>query len=181
MPDPFIGEIRMFAGNFPPQGWAICDGSLLSIAQNSPLFALLGTMYGGNGQNNFALPDLRGRIPVASGQGPGLSPYNVGQLGGTENVTLTTQQMPAHIHSATAAVNASATGDSDNPSGAAPAGGSSQNIYSSRGPDGSTAMAGNMVGVTIGPTGGNVPHPNLQPFLCVTFIIALQGVFPSRS
>src|SRR5512132_2194680 len=105
MADPFIAEIRLFAGNFAPRGWATCDGQLLSIAQNTALFSLLGTTYGGNGQTNFALPDLRGRAAIHQGQGPGLSQYVLGEVGGLENVTLITTQIPAHTHTATVTIN----------------------------------------------------------------------------
>lgn len=159
----------MFAGTFPPVGWATCDGQLLSISQNTALFSILGTSFGGNGQSTFALPDLRGRVPVHAGQGPGLSSYSVGQEGGEEAHTLATPEVPVHSH----AVGASAAdGTVTHPAGAVPARGGS---YSAT-PDGTT-----MNPAMIGNVGGGAPHNNVQPYQAVTFIIALQGVFPSRS
>jgi microcystin-dependent protein len=164
MTQPYIGEIRIFAGNFAPVGWMLCQGQLVPIAGNEPLFQLLGTRYGGDGQATFALPDLRGRLPLHQGNS-----FVLGQTGGTETVTLTTQQMPAHNHPLLAS--------SNNAGGNAPAGnvtgqvGAIQ-IYREVAP--ATAMSGN----AIGPQGGNQPHENRQPFLCVNFIIANFGVFP---
>jgi len=174
MAEAFLGEIRMFGGNFAPRGWAFCAGQLLPIAQNSALFALLGTTYGGNGQTTFALPDLRGRVPVSFGQGPGLSNYAQGQQGGTEYVTLTSGQIAAHTHpftppSSSSSQNSTAT----DPVGACP-GVSGTPLYSAS-TDG-TMLAGNT-----GAAGGSQPHANVQPFLCVNFIIALEGIFPSRN
>jgi microcystin-dependent protein len=180
MSEPFLGEIRMFGGNFAPRGWAFCNGQLLPISSNTALFSLLGTTYGGDGRTTFALPDLRGRVPMHWGQGPGLSSRSLGESSGSESVTLTSSQMPAHTHSAVATVNASARSDGSSPSGAVPADGGGNNIYSSA-PDGSTTMNGGMVSTQIGAAGGSQPHANLQPFLCVSFIIALQGIFPSRN
>src|SRR5690348_7281143 len=141
MSDPFIGEIRIFAGNFAPQGWFLCDGSILPISQYTPLFSLLGTTYGGNGQTTFGLPDLRGRVVVSFGQGPGRSAYVQGQTGGQENVTLVANQMPAHTHQATVTVkvNASAStrGAGNSPAGAVP--GPLNNAYLPA-PDGTTTM-----------------------------------------
>jgi microcystin-dependent protein len=169
--DPFLGEIRIFGGNFAPVGWAICDGSLLPIAQNTALFSILGTMYGGNGTTNFALPDLRGRVVVGVGQGQGLSPYVQGQMGGTETQTLTVLQMPAHSHSVSATeTNAS----SDDPKAAVLAKLGNLKIYGA-GPDGTV-----MNSAMIGPTGGGQPISTLQPFLVINYIIALTGVYPSR-
>lgn len=176
MSEPFIGEIRMVGFTYAPQGWALCDGQLLSIAQNSALFALLGTTYGGNGQTTFALPDFRGRVPLHPGQGPGLSPYVLGQSSGVETVTLTTNQMPAHSHTVAANSN---PGEVESPSGYFPAAiadpnsGSPLNAFAS---SANTAMNPAMVSAA----GGNQPHTNLQPSLCVNFIIALEGIFPSR-
>ena len=179
MAEPFIAEIRMFGGNFAPVNWAFCDGSLLSISQNSALFSLLGTTFGGNGTTNFALPDLRGRVPVHAGSGPGLSPYALGQSGGTETVNLSVAQMPAHNHlvqpNCTAGVPQSPVND---PANAFPAATESST--------GGPAIYGTPAGATMGATpsavaGGSQPHPNIQPYLCVNFIIALQGIYPSRS
>lgn len=175
MSEPFLGEIRMFGGNFAPRGWAFCDGSLLSIAQNSALFAILGTTYGGNGQTTFALPDLRGRAPLNWGQGPGLTPRTLGESSGSETVTLISTQMPAHTHAIGAH---SGQGDTFSPEGAVAAAAvdSSQqplNIYS-------TSVNTTMAAQTVSASGGSQPHQNMQPFLCVSFIIALEGIFPSR-
>jgi microcystin-dependent protein len=169
--DPFIGEIRLFGFNFAPVGWALCQGQLLPISQNTALFSLLGTFYGGDGVTNFALPDLRSRVPVGQGQGQGLSPYNIGQQGGSENVALNQAQMPSHNHT---------VGANDSPAaGTRPGGGvlarTSAAIYATS-TDGTTMLA-NMVNAA----GGNQPHPNLQPYLCINYCIALQGVFPSRN
>lgn len=172
--DPFIGEIIMFGGNFAPRGWALCDGQLLPIASNSALFSILGTIYGGDGRTTFALPDLRGRVPMHAGNGPGLSDRRLGSRGGQETVTLTTSQIPAHHHTIFAI---SAVGDSNDPSSRLLANtGAFDNEYSAN-TSGYVTMSSNMVGNT----GGGQYHTNVQPFLCVNFIIALQGVFPSRS
>ncbi|MGO9060293.1 MAG: phage tail protein [Candidatus Binataceae bacterium] len=172
MAEPFIGEIRMFGGNFAPSGWALCDGQLLSISQNTALFSSLGTSFGGDGVRTFALPDLRGRVPIHAGQGPGLSPYTLGESGGAESVTLVIGQIPTHNH----LVNAD-TGDngaSSHPNGQYLASTGATSIYNSN-PD--STMNPNM----IQPVGGSQPHTNVEPFLCVNFIIALQGIFPSRN
>jgi microcystin-dependent protein len=166
--DPFLGEIRMFGGNFAPQGWATCDGQILPIAQNTALFSLLGTTYGGNGQSTFALPDLRGRLPVHIGGG-----LTIGQAGGSETVILTTTNLPAHTHVA----NAASAATTLSPAGQYWAADPGANVapYAAA-PDGRV-----MSGTAIGAQGGNQPHANLQPFLAVTFIIALEGIYPSRS
>jgi len=174
--EPFIGEIIMFGGTFAPKGWALCNGQLLSIAQNSALFSILGTTYGGNGQTTFALPDLRGRVPVHPGTGPGLSTYVAGEASGTENVTLIINEMPAHNHQLLAN---SGNGGSPSPSNNFPAivtdlGGEQLNAYS-------PTANGTMAPGAVTPTGGSQPHNNMQPFLCVNFIIATSGVFPSRN
>lgn len=173
MANPFVGEIRMFAGNFPPSGWAFCDGSILSIAQNDVLFELIGTTYGGDGQVTFALPDLRGRVPVHQGQGPGLSNRTIGQLSGTENVTLIPGQLPAHNHvlNATATAASSSNGVAGSLTGAVATG---TKIYGSA--PGGAAMAAS----ALTSTGGNQPHNNMAPFLSVNFIISLFGIFPSQ-
>lgn len=172
MSEPFLGEIIMFGGNFAPRGWAFCSGQLLSIAQNTALFSILGTTYGGNGTTTFALPDLRGRVPIHPGQGPGLSSYVLGEAAGVENVTLLTTQMPAHTHVLTS--NASTAAATDTlPTGNFLA---SDNQYTNAS---NTQMNANAV--AIAPTGGSQPHTNIQPFLCVNFIIALEGIFPSRN
>ena len=178
--DPYLGEIRMFAGNFAPRGWAFCNGQILSIAQNTALFSLLGTTYGGNGQTTFALPNLQSMAPLHWGNGAGLSPYSIGQTGGAENVTLIQTQMPGHTHTATTSIKANGRGDSDSPAGAVPGGGAGINVDASA-PDGSTRMSDRMAVTQLAAAGGNQPHANLQPYLAVTFIIALEGIYPSRS
>ena len=170
MADPYIGEIRMFAGNFAPLGWAFCNGALLPIAQYEALFSLLGTTYGGDGQTTFALPDLRGRGPIHAGQGPGLTNHPQGEQGGTETVTLTVAQMPAHTHAPAAS---SAAGTSSHPNGNVWAASStSDNQYA--GTSNTT-----MNPATIGVAGGNQPHDNRQPVLAINFIISLEGIYPS--
>lgn len=170
--EPFIGEIMLFAGNFPPQGYADCNGQLMSIAQNTALFSILGTMYGGNGMSTFGLPDLRGRVPIHVGQGPGLSDYNQGQTGGVESVTLLETQMPAHTHAARADVG---NGTTSSPNGALPA----------RDPAGTPAYGAATTGAlspsAIAITGGNQPHENRPPFLGIRYCIALEGIFPPRN
>lgn len=166
--DPFIGQIMLVGFNFAPNGWALCNGQLLSIAQNTTLFSLLGTTYGGNGQTTFALPDLRGRVPVGAGQGPGLQNYELGEFSGQETVTLTTNQMPTHSHAVSANAarggvftpvhNFLGSGDLYNPA-----------------TDGSTMNPGMIV-----QAGGSQPHENRQPFLGLNYIIALVGIYPSR-
>jgi microcystin-dependent protein len=176
MSEPYLGEIRMFAGNFAPTGWALCNGQLLPIAQNQALFSLLGTTYGGNGQTTFALPDLRGRVPMHWGAGPGLTPRTIGEVGGTESVTLLSNQMPVHTHAAAASTQA---GNSIEPNGtvwAAVVDANSQPV-SAYGTVPNTTLSPQAIGLA----GGSQPHENLQPYECVTFIIALQGVYPSRS
>ena len=170
MSDPFIGEIRMFGGNFAPRNWALCDGQLLSIASNTALFSLLGTTYGGNGQTTFGLPDLRGRVPVHQGQGPGLSDRTLGESAGTETVTLLPTQMPAHHHPGASA----GTATLGNPGGSLPGSGAAA-IYVDT-PPGLT-----MSTATQPPRGGGQPHPNLMPYLCINFIICMAGIFPSRN
>jgi microcystin-dependent protein len=191
--DQFISTILIWPPNFAPQGWALCAGQLMSISQNTALFSLLGTMYGGNGTQNFALPDLRSRVPVGVGQGPGLSLYNIGQAGGTENVTLTTSTLAAHTHSATpaglsAAVPAvTTTGTTNQPSPsvalAAPTDSARNpvNIYSNATPAQNLAPGTVTGSITVGQAGGGQPHANMQPYLAVNYIIALQGIFPTRS
>jgi len=181
MAEPFLGQISMFGFGFAPSGWATCDGQILSIAANTALFSLLGTTYGGNGQTTFALPDLRGRVPVHQGTGPGLSPYVLGEVTGTESVTLISTQIPAHTHVATAAVSASASSlaPTDTPANSFLTGGGGVTIYNPT-TDGTKMNAG-MVTVTVQPAGGSQPHDNLQPLLCINFCIALNGIFPSRN
>jgi len=176
MSEPFIGEIRMVGFNFAPRGWALCDGQLLPIAQNQALFALLGVTYGGNGTTTFGLPDLRGRVPVHQGDGPATSPYVIGQSGGTETVTLLTTQIPAHTH-ALAGFNGTPT--TSNPSGAfiASAQTTDGNAVNSFAPSANAVLSP----ASVGASGGSQPHNNIQPYLCVNFIIATTGIFPTRN
>jgi microcystin-dependent protein len=172
MSEPFIGEIRMFAGNFAPRGWAFCDGQLLAISQNDALFSLLGTIYGGDGRTTFGLPDMRGRIPNHAGSGPGLSSRRLGDKLGNENETLNTSQLPSHSHEFQAST-ASGTQSTNNGQYLA----SSANVRVFR-PVGAT---GNLLSTSMTNVGGNSPHNNMMPFLCINFIIALFGIYPSRS
>lgn len=171
MSEPFIGEIRMFAGNFAPRGWQFCQGQLLSIAQNSALFSILGTTYGGNGMTTFALPDLRGRVPLGPGQGLGLSPRTLGEQGGVETVTLISTQIPAHTHALNAS---SATPTTADPGGALLPTGASR-IYAGGAPSAQLSPT------SIGVAGGSQPHQNMQPFLAMNYIIAVEGIYPSRN
>ncbi len=187
--EPFLGEICIVPYNFAPRNYAFTNGQIMSIAQNSALFALLGTTYGGNGIQTFALPDTRGRVIVGAGQSPGTSDYQLGQMGGTENVTLTVNQMPAHTHAATTTVavkarGVSTEGNADSPSGNAWAAKSRGTLYSNAAPNvdmaaGAIEVAG--ASTTIGLTGGSQPFSIVQPYLVLNPIIALQGIFPSRN
>lgn len=170
---PYIGEIRYFAGTFAPQGWAFCDGQLLSIAQYSTLFSVLGTTYGGDGKNTFALPDLRGRAPMHPGRGPGLTPRMPGEKGGRAEVTLTSAQIPGHEHALMAN---SSSANAKAPGGNVLSGTPSVTSY--------LAPAAGLVPMDdrgLEPTGGGQPHDNLQPYLTLEAIIALEGEYPSRS
>lgn len=170
--EPFIAQIMLFGGNFAPRGWAFCDGQLLPIAQYSALFSILGTTYGGDGRTTFALPDLRGRVPCHAGTGPGLTPRQIGQRFGEEHVTLTAANLPPHSHS----LNAASTGT---PGARAQNGGSlgPADIYV----PGSETPNVAMNPASIGSTGSGNSHDNMQPTLCINYIIALEGIFPSRS
>ena len=170
MSEPFVGEIRMFAGNFAPRGWAFCDGQLLAVSQNDALFSLLGTIYGGDGRTSFGLPDLRGRLPIHAGHGPGLSERRLGSKGGAEKVTLTVNQLPSHTHSWRASTDLASTRDTAN----AVLAQSVPDIYTSR------AAPIQLNSATVGNTGGSRSHTNEMPYLCVHFIIALVGIYPSR-
>jgi microcystin-dependent protein len=169
MAQPYVGEIRMFGGNFAPAGWMFCDGSILPISEYDTLFNLIGTTYGGDGQQTFALPDLRGRVPVHQGQGPGLSNYTLAQTGGVETVTLTQNMIPIHTHTP----NGSNTGNGDNPNNSFWANTATGKAYSAAPP------AVQMNAATIAATGGSQPHDNMIPFLCVSYIISLFGIYPS--
>ena len=168
MSQPFISEIRIFAGNYAPAGWAFCNGQLLLIGQNTTLFKLIGTTYGGNGTTNFALPNLQSRVPLHAGSGPGLGTYVRGETGGVEQVTLTAQQIPSHVHALTAST---AGGNSNNAQGNVVADGPAL-AYVEAAPD--TQLAP----VAAAPAGGSQPHENRMPFLVVSFIISLTGVIP---
>ena len=165
MAQPYVGEIRMFAGNFPPVGWMFCDGSLLPISENETLFQLIGTTYGGDGESTFGLPDLRGRIPIHQGNG-----FILAETGGAEEITLTNPQMPIHTH---ALLGAGIAGDATSPAGNLPANSVTITPYRNSSPD------QNMNPGAVGPVGGSQPHTNFQPYLCVDFIISLFGIFPS--
>ena len=174
MSSPFVAEIRMFGCNFAPTGWAQCNGQLLPLSQNTALFSLLGTNYGGDGKSTFALPNLQGSIPMhigGDGQGPGLSPHVLGETGGVDAVTLLQSEIPAHAHLVTAS---QSDGTTRLPGGQLPAAGVGVAPYGVPGP--LTAMHPNLVT----PTGGGQPHNNLQPYLTLRFCIALQGIFPPR-
>lgn len=172
MSEPFVGEVRMFAGNFAPRGWALCDGQLMAVSQNDALFSLLGTIYGGDGRTTFGLPDMRGRIPIHAGTGPGLSPRRLGAKGGAENVTLTANQLPSHNHSISASNN---LGESNLPTDNVPARSQEAPLYTTYAA--AEAMANNMVTSV----GGSRSHTNVMPYLCINYIIALFGIYPSRN
>jgi microcystin-dependent protein len=175
MSDPFVAEIRIFAGNFAPTGWALCNGQLMPISQNTALFSLLGTTYGGDGKSTFALPNLQGSAPIAAGQGPGLPDYVLGEASGTDKVTLLATEIPAHSHLLQVQPT---TADNNHPDPtlvlANAVGGGLYNDAASGTP---AQMSFNMLGIT----GSSFPHNNMQPFLVMNFIIAMQGVFPSRN
>jgi microcystin-dependent protein len=178
MSSPFVAEIRIFGFNFAPKGWATCDGQILPLSQNTALFSLLGTTYGGNGQTTFALPNLQGSAPLQQGQGPGLSLRDLGETGGEQTVTLLDTEMPAHSHTA-ASANAAGGGTLLSPAGNIWANPSTRratvNMYAA-GPGNAPMDAG-----TLTPAGGSQPHNNMPPYLCLNFCIALQGIFPPRS
>ena len=172
MSEPFVGEVRMFAGNFAPRGWAFCDGQLLAVSQNDALFSLFGTIYGGDGRTTFGLPDLRGRIPIHAGSGPGLSPRRLGAKAGSENETLTVNQLPSHTHNMTGIQSNATLPDPQNHRL-----GTNTIIqpYST-----TESLDTNMASTAIGNVGGSRSHSNLMPFLCINFIVALVGIYPSR-
>jgi len=168
MGTPFVGEIRIFAGNFAPAGWMFCEGQLLDIAENETLFALIGTTYGGNGQDTFALPDMRGRLPLHQGNG-----FTLGQTGGVEQVTLTPSQIPAHSHPFLGTSNAAST---TAPSSSVTLGRTSLATIT---PYGSDAPLTSLSPTVVSSVGGSQPHTNMQPYLCVDFIISMYGIYPS--
>ena len=173
--DPFVAEIRIFPFNFAPTGWAFCDGQLLPISQNTALFSLLGTTYGGDGQSNFALPNMQGNAPMHPGQGPGLSLHDLGEVGGSDTVTLIQSEIPLHSH---VLMGNTSTGTKSLPTGNSLARTSGATPYLPGNPSPQLAA---MAPQTLAPSGGDLPHNNLMPYLGLNFCIALQGVFPPRS
>jgi microcystin-dependent protein len=176
MSDQFVSEIRMFAGNFAPTGWALCNGQLLPISQNTALFSLLGTQFGGNGTSNFALPNLQGSVPISFGNGGGLTPRVIGETGGEAAVTLLQTQLPSHTHAAMA----STVGGADSPAnavwGESKLGKTPMNVYAASNANTNVPMSPQALAVA----GSDSPHNNMPPYQCLTFIIAMQGIFPAR-
>jgi microcystin-dependent protein len=180
MSQPFLGQIALFPYTFAPRGWALCQGQLLSISQNTALFSLLGTMYGGNGQTTFALPDLQGRVPISAGQGPGLSSYTQGEEGGVETVSLLASENASHNHALNVTTDNGTVVTASGNQLARPFSGSRSSantglIYSAAAPN--TSLAPNALSIT----GGNLPHNNIQPYQCLNYCIALQGIYPARN
>ena len=178
MTEPFTGEIRMFAGNFAPRGWAFCDGQLLAVSQNDALFSLFGTIYGGDGRTTFGLPDCRGRIPLHQGTGPGLSNRRLGAKGGAENVTLTVNQLSSHSHDAMANTNTANYPDLPGRMLAATDAAAGDQFYKQAS---QSPTIKDMAPTMVGNTGGSRSHTNLMPSLCVNFIVSLFGIYPSRN
>ena len=174
--DPFLGEIRIFAGNFAPRSWALCNGQLLSIAQNTALFSILGTNFGGDGRVTFGLPNLQGSTAMAQGDGPGLTPRQVGETGGEPAVTLTTVNLPSHNHSFTGQ---SFLSDQNSPNGNYVGG--NRTIFAYVAPNAPNLNLQPMNPIAVSTAGSSQPHNNMQPYQCLTYIIALQGIFPPRS
>ena len=172
MPEPYVGEVRMFAGNFPPAGWMFCEGQPLPISENEVLFQLIGTTYGGDGEETFNLPNLASRVPIHMGTGPDGTNYQIGEQAGTEQVTLSMQQIPSHNHPLTVST---AAGTTNSPANAVLAASPSVQMYIVDSPD------NNLNAAAVTPVGGSQPHENTQPFLCINFIISLFGVFPSQT
>jgi microcystin-dependent protein len=170
--DPFVAEIRIFPFNFAPKGWAFCDGQILPLSQNTALFSLLGTTYGGDGKSNFALPDMQGNVPMHPGQGPGLSLHDLGETGGSDTVSLLESETPSHSHAWTVSAADAQTGS---PTSQLFASGIGIGMYAA--PGGLTPLSDN----ALAPAGGDQPHNNLQPYLTLNFCIALQGVYPPRT
>lgn len=170
---PYVGELRIFAGNFAPVGWSFCEGQLMPISENETLFNLIGTTYGGDGEETFALPDLRGRIPLHMGQGPGIANnYQIGEKAGAEEVTLSPSQIPSHTH---ALLGSAGNGSQSTPESNVLASSTLARLYTGNTPN--LAMAPN----SISAAGGSMPHSNMQPYLCVNYIISLFGVFPTQN
>jgi microcystin-dependent protein len=170
--DPFVAEIRIFPFNFAPKGWAFCDGQILPLSQNTALFSLLGTIYGGDGKSNFGLPNMQGSAPMHPGQGPGLSLHDLGETGGSDTVSLLESEIPSHSHNLIASAS---DGTNTKPAGQLFAQGAGVNIW------GTTALNGQFSDNALAPAGGDQPHNNLQPYLTLNFCIALQGVYPPRT
>lgn len=187
--DSYLAEIRLFAGNFAPTSWAFCNGALLSIQNNTPLYALIGTIYGGDGQNTFALPDFRGRVPVGSGQGPGLSNYTLGEMSGSESVTLTNVTMGSHSHTATGTIKAiDSAANQISPANnflaqAVSGAGTDGNSYTTKAYSATqnTTMSSQVASGSTGAAGGSQPHPNIMLYTAMNYIIAVEGIFPSRN
>jgi microcystin-dependent protein len=182
--EPFLAQIVMFGSNFAPRGWALCDGQILPISSNQALFVFLGTTYGGDGRTTFALPDMRGRVPIHAGSGPGLSTIPLGQKGGVEDVALSTLQIPSHTHTAVATADLNGTssrGTSLSPGGKTLGSERRTRLYSTAAPDAPMSAGSVLVGVTNSNAGGGGSHTNVQPYQAVNFIIALVGTFPSRN
>ena len=172
MPEPYVGEIRMFAGNFAPNGWMFCEGQTLPISENEVLFQLIGTTYGGDGQETFNLPNLASRVPIHMGTGPDGTTYQLGEMAGTEQETLTTNQIPIHNHAFLAST---AVANSNTPDSQVPAQSTQRAIYFE------ATTTSNLAPTSVTPQGGSQPHENTQPFLCINFIISLFGRFPSQT
>jgi microcystin-dependent protein len=182
MSEPYLSQITMFGGNFAPKRYAFCNGQTLSIQQNTALFSLIGTTYGGNGVTTFQLPNLQSALPISFGQAPGLQNYNLGEIGGTPSVTLNQNNVPPHIHFLMASTSASATTSPMIQNNLVPGTASATNADLYTNPGGSPPLIPHkMTANAVGPSGNNQPHPNLMPSLCITFVIALQGVFPTRN
>lgn len=182
MSQPFLAQIALFPYNYAPRGWALCRGQLMSISQNTALFSLLGTYYGGDGKSTFGLPDLQSRVPVGTGQGPGLSPYTIGEETGVERVTLISSENASHNHSLNATTDGATTVTAANNQLANAISGSRTSanlglIYSSTSNNPNTSLSANAISLT----GGNQPHNNIQPYQCLSYCIALQGIYPSRN
>jgi microcystin-dependent protein len=179
MTQPYVGEIRMFGGNFAPSDWAFCNGQSMPISQYQTLYTLIGTTYGGNGTTTFNLPNLQGQLAIGMGQGNGLSNYVIGQMGGTENVTLTTSTMPSHNHLLMASkTTATLSSPSNAVTGAPPTSPVAGTLYTL--PGSPSPTMGTLNAQSMAVNSGNLPHPNMMPSLCVSFIISLNGIFPSQ-